>query len=56
MGWKSNVNVHFLKQMLLFRIFLPFILRYGKKVLKLQNIIATVFHIYYIPLFYQNSF
>ena len=31
MGWKSNENVHFSKQMLLFHIFLLFILRYVKK-------------------------
>ena len=31
MGWKNNSKVYFSKQMLLFHLFLPFILRYVKK-------------------------
>ena len=31
MGWKSNIKVHFSKQMLLFHLFSPFILWYEKK-------------------------
>ena len=33
-GWKRNVNAYFSKQMLLFHLFLPFILRYAKKCAK----------------------
>ena len=49
MGWKSNENVHFSKQMLLFHIFLLFILRYVKKCAQFSEcIIAIIFYIFSI--------
>ena len=44
MEWKSNINVHFSKQILLFHLFLPFILRYVKKCAQFLE-----YYCYYIP-------
>ena len=56
MGWKSNINIHFSKQMLVFHLFLPFILRYVKKVPNLQDIIAIEYNNFkFILNFYHNS-
>ena len=55
MGWKSNINIHFSKQMLVFHLFLPFILRYVKKVPNLQDIIAIEYNFKFVLNFYHNS-
>ena len=49
MGWKSNSKVYFSKQMLLFHLFLPFILRYVKKRTQFSDC-----YCFYIP--YMFSF
>ena len=46
MGWKSNINIHFSKEILLFHLFVPFIPRYVKKVLNPDNIIAIILHMF----------
>ena len=44
---KVTAKVYFSKQMFLFHLFLPFILRYVKNVLNFQSIITIIFHIYF---------
>ena len=44
MGWKSNSKVHFSKQMFLFHLFFPVILRYVKKCTQFSEC-----YCYYIP-------
>ena len=46
-GMETNINVHILKQILLFHLFLPFILKCVKKVFYFQNI-AIIFHMFSI--------
>ena len=48
--WKSYINIHFSKQMLLFHHFLPFILRYVKKMCSIIRILL----LYYVFNFYQE--
>ena len=54
MGWKSNINIYFSKQILLFHLFLPFILRYVKNVL--DFFIYQFFHSIYVFNIYQDYF
>ena len=47
MGWKSNGKVHFSKQMFLFHLFLPFILRYVKKKYSIFKALFPLYSIYF---------